>query len=175
MCVCTKRTRASSSLCWNPGTHTYTNIEANVDQSAICFQQVSLSNQCIAIALWTVPLRKVFDIKGDFSLYFSLTYINTHTHTVHNHSLKTFLKTLLLSERGFKELLFEFLMSGEKLCKFGNHNQETSKRLRHTQTHSVTQPTHPPTRLFLLRWDIISVHKQRFCLIFGLKIQTEHM
>lgn len=89
-----------------------------------------------------MPLREVFDIRRDFSLYLpasvSLSHTDTHNRTVHNHSLKTFLKTLLLSQRGFKELLFGLFMSGEKLRKFGNHKQETSKPLCGVDTHAKT-------------------------------------
>lgn len=132
------------------------------------------SNECIITAVWTVPLAKSFTSRQPshiISIFLCLTHTCTYstcTHTVHDQSLKTFLKTLVLSQRGFKELLFEFMMSGEKLWKFGNHNQETSNPLTHTHTHFYTQcDIACTTQLFFLRWDIISVHKQRFCLFLG--------
>ena len=68
-----------------------------------------------------VTQKSVFHQGRLVTLFASLCVSHTLTHTVHNPSLKTFSQDFL------KELLFECLTSGEKLWKFGNHNQETSK------------------------------------------------
>lgn len=80
----------------------YTYEEVNIRQLWICLQQTSLSNEYIIISLWTVPLAEVFDTKGLlftlFPLSVCVSHTHTHKHTIHNHSLKTFLKTLVLSK-----------------------------------------------------------------------------